>query len=72
MVSLYYISIHPLKINEVFGVKTFFSFIRNLALLSSLFFRTENSSNAKMSVLSVWIFIRLNASFLVIIRKQGS
>ena len=43
MVFLYYISTHLLKINRVSGIKAFFNFIRNLALLSLLFFRTKNS-----------------------------
>ena len=69
MVSLYYISIHLLKINRVSSIRAFSSFIRNLALLSILFFRAKNSFNTKISILSVYIFIRLNTSFLVIIRK---
>ena len=68
MVSLYYISIYLLKINGVSGIRAFFGFIRNLALLSLLFFITENFSNIKISVLLVYIPIRLNAS-LVVIRK---
>jgi hypothetical protein len=70
MVFLYYISTHPLKINRVSGARASLSFIRNLALLSLLSFKTENSSNAKISVLSVCIPIRPNTS-LIVIRKQG-
>ena len=70
MVSLYYVSIYPLKINGVSGTRASFNFIRNLALLSLLSSMTENSSNAKISMLSVCIPIRPNAS-LVVIRKQG-
>ena len=69
MVFLYYISIYLLKINKVSGIKASFSFIRNLALLSLLFFKTKNSSNAKISILLVYIPIKPNASFLVVIKK---
>ena len=71
MVFLYCISIYLLKINGVSGVKASFSFIRNLALLNLLSFKAENSFNIKINMLSVCIPIRLNTSFLVIIRKQG-
>jgi hypothetical protein len=71
MVSLYYISTHPLKINGVSGTRASLNFIRNLALLSLLFSKTKNSFNIKISILSVYIPIRLNTSFLVIIKKQG-
>ena len=71
MVSLYYINTHPLKINGVFGAKASLNFIRNLALLSLSSFKTENSFNTKISVLLVYISIRRNTSFLVVIRKQG-
>ena len=71
MVSLYYINTHLLKINGVSDTRASLSFISSLALLSSLFFKTKNSSNAKISVLLVCIPIRPNASFLVVIRKQG-
>ena len=66
MVFLYYVSTHLLKINRVFGTRASFSFIRNLALLSLLSFKTKNSSNTKISILLVYIPIRLNAFFLVI------
>ena len=55
MVSLYYISIYLLKINRVSGTRASFAFIRNLVLLSLLFFRTKNSFNTKISVLSACI-----------------
>ena len=42
----------------------------SLALLSLLYFKTENSSNAKISVLLVYIPIRPNTS-LIVIKKQG-
>ena len=71
MVSLYYISTYLLKINRVSGTRAFFSFIKNLALLSLLFFKTKNSFNVNISILLVCIFTRLNTSFLVMIRKQG-
>ena len=70
MVSLYYISIYLLKINRVSSTRASFSFIRNLALLSLLSFKAKNSSNTKISILFVCIPIRLNTSFLVVIRKQ--
>ena len=63
MVSLYYISIHLLKINGVFSTRTSLNFIRNLALLSLLFSKTKNSFNTKISILLVYIPIRLNAFF---------
>ena len=69
MVSLYYISTYLLKINGVSGTKAFFSFIKNLALLSLLFFRTKNSFNTKTSILLVCIPIKLNTSFLIVIKK---
>jgi hypothetical protein len=69
MVFLYYISTHPLKINRVFSIRAFFNFIKNLILLNLLSFKVKNSSNAKISVLLVYIPIRLNTSFLIIIRK---
>ena len=68
MVSLYYISIHPLKINRVSGTRASFRFVRNLALLNLLSSITKNSFNTKISVSSVYIPTRLNAS-LVVIRK---
>ena len=68
MVSLYYINIYLLKINRVFSAKAFLNFIKNLTLLNLLSFKTENSSNTKISVLLVYIPIRPNTS-LVIIRK---
>ena len=68
MVFLYYINIHLLKINGVSSTRAFLNFINNLVLLNLLFFKTENSSNAKISVLLVYIPIRPNTS-LVIIRK---
>jgi len=71
MVSLYCVSTHPLKINGVSGARASFGFIRNLALLSLSSSITENSSDAKISVLLVCIPIRPNISFLVVIRKQG-
>ena len=69
MVSLYYIKMYLLKINGVSSVKTSLNFIKNLALLSLLSFRTKNSFNIKISVLLICNFIILNTSFLVIIRK---
>ena len=69
MVFLYYISTHLLKINRVFSIRASFSFIRNLALLNLLFFKIKNSSNTKISVLLVYIPIKSNTSFLVVIRK---
>jgi len=69
MVFLYYISTYLLKINRFSGARASLSFIRNLALLSLLSSKTKNSSNAKISVLLVYIPIRLNTFFLVIIRK---
>ena len=68
MVSLYCISIYPLKINGVFGARASLSFISSLTLLSLLSFKTENSSNAKISILLVYIPIRPNTS-LVVIKK---
>ena len=68
MVSLYYISIYLLKINGVFGTRASFNFIRNLALLNLLSSITKNSFNTKISILLVYIPIRLNTS-LVMIRK---
>ena len=70
MVFLYYISTHLLKINGVFSIRASFSFVRNLVLLNLLSSITKNSFNVKISMLLVYIFIRLNAS-LVVIRKQG-
>ena len=70
MVFLYYISIYLLNINGVFGARAFLGFINNLVLLNLLSSKTENSSNTKISVLSVYIPIKLNTS-LVVIRKQG-
>ena len=70
MVSLYYINTHLLKINGVSGARAFLNFISSLILLSLLSFKTENSSNAKISILLVYIPIRPNTS-LVVIRKQG-
>ena len=70
MVSLYYINTHLLKINGVFSTRAFFSFVRNLVLLNLLSSITENSFNTKISILLVYIPIRLNTS-LVVIRKQG-
>jgi hypothetical protein len=69
MVSLYYISTHLLKINRVFSARASLNFINNLALLNLLFSKTKNSFNIKISVLSHYIPIRLNTSFLIIIRK---
>jgi hypothetical protein len=71
MVFLYYISTYLLKINGVFGTRASLGFIKNLALLSLLSFKTENSSDTKISVLSVCIPIKPNTLFLVVIRKQG-
>jgi hypothetical protein len=71
MVSLYYINTHLLKINGVSGARASLNFISSLALLSLLSFKTENSFNVKISILSVCIFIRPNTS-LVVIKKQGS
>ena len=70
MVSLYYIKTHPLKINGVSSVKTFLNFMKNLTLLNLSFFKTKNSSNVKISILSVYIPIRPNTS-LIVIREQG-
>ena len=70
MVSLYYISTHPLKINGVFSARAFLGFISSLALLNLLSSKTENSSDVKISILSVYIPIRPNTS-LIVIRKQG-
>ena len=70
MVSLYYINTHPLKINGVSSVKAFLGFTSSLVLLSLLSSKTENSSNAKISVLLVYIPIRPNTS-LIVIKKQG-
>ena len=70
MVSLYYISTHPLKINGVSGARAFLNFISSLALLNSSSFTTKNYFNAKISVLSVCIPIKPNTS-LIVIRKQG-
>ena len=69
MVSLYYISIYLLKINRVFSIKASFSFIRNLVLLNLLFFKIKIGFNIKINILLIYIFIKLNTSFLVIIRK---
>jgi len=69
MVSLYCVSIYLLKINGVSSARASFGFVRNLALLSSLSSITENSFDAKISVLLVCIPIRPNISFLVVIRK---
>ena len=68
MVSLYYINIYLLKINGVFSTRAFLGFVSSLALLSLSSFKTENSSNVKISVLLVYIPIRPNTS-LVVIRK---
>ena len=68
MVSLYYISIYLLKINGVSGTRAFFSFIKNLVLLSFLSFITKNYSNAKISILLICIPIKPNTS-LVVIKK---
>ena len=69
MVSLYYISTYLLKINRVFSTKAFLNFIKNLILLNLLSSKTKNSFNIKISILSVYIFTRLNTSFLVVIKK---
>ena len=69
MVFLYYIKIHLLKINEVSSARASFSFIKNLILLNLLSSKTKNSSNTKISILLVYIFTKLNTSFLIIIGK---
>ena len=71
MVSLYYISTHPLKINGVSGTRASLNFIINLTLLDLLFSRTENSFNIKIGILLVYIPIKPNASFLVWSESKG-
>ena len=65
-------SLYSLKIKVFFDINIFISLAINLTLLSSLFSYLINISFPKNSVLSVYIFINLNALFVMITNKYKS